>query len=75
VRCFNHTLQLSVKTLLKPFNVALANGQNDPTKDLNNLQLEDVSDEESMSDDGEDDNDGDDYDDDDSDVDSNATGV
>src|SRR5882762_8050502 len=24
VRCFNHTLQLSTKTLLKPFNIALA---------------------------------------------------
>jgi len=72
VRCFNHTLQLSVKTLLKPFNVALANSQNDPTKDLNNLQLKDVSDEESMSDDGEDNDDGDDYDDDDSDADSDA---
>jgi len=24
VRCFNHTLQLSAKTLLKPFNIALA---------------------------------------------------
>jgi hypothetical protein len=26
VRCFNHTLQLSAKTLLRPFNVAIATG-------------------------------------------------
>src|SRR5258705_11663448 len=26
VRCFNHTLQLSAKSLLKPFNLALSGG-------------------------------------------------
>jgi len=29
VRCFNHTLQLSAKTLVKPFNVALSSGLKD----------------------------------------------
>jgi hypothetical protein len=29
VRCFNHTLQLSAKTLVKPFNVALSSGPKD----------------------------------------------
>jgi hypothetical protein len=29
VRCFNHTTQLSAKTLLKPFNVALGSSKSD----------------------------------------------
>jgi len=33
VCCFNHTLQLSAKTLLKPFNVALADGRNNHAED------------------------------------------
>jgi hypothetical protein len=33
VRCFNHTLQLSAKALLKPFNVGLASGKDASTPD------------------------------------------
>jgi hypothetical protein len=33
VRCFNHTLQLSAKALLKPFNVGLASGKDASTLD------------------------------------------
>jgi len=41
----NHTLQLLAKTLLKPFNVALADSRNDHAED-DVLELEEVNDEE-----------------------------
>ena len=71
IRCFNHTLQLSAKTLLKPFNVALASGSNNRSE-YSVLELEEVNDEESAEDgsDNNGDNDGDDNDNDnDSDLD------
>ena len=69
VHCFNHTLQLSAKTLLKPFNVTLADGRNNHAED-NVLDLEEVNNEGSVEDGSEDDDDGDDDCDDDSDPDS-----
>ena len=57
VHCFDHTLQLLAKTLLKPFNIVLANGKNDFTEDLHVLELKKVGDDESVEDD--DDGDGD----------------
>jgi hypothetical protein len=41
VRCFNHTLQLSVKALLKPFNIGLSEKATD---DDNNVTQDDNSD-------------------------------
>jgi hypothetical protein len=41
VRCFNHTLQLSVKALLKPFNIGLSKKATD---DDNNVTQDDNSD-------------------------------
>jgi len=49
VCCFNHTLQLSAKTLLKPFNVALADGRNNHAED-DVPDLEEVDNEESAED-------------------------
>jgi len=69
VCCFNHTLQLSAKTLLKPFNVTLADGRNDCTE-YNVLELEEVDNEESVEDGSKDDEDDNDNCDDDSDPDS-----
>jgi len=69
VCCFNHTLQLSAKTLLKPFNVALADGRNNHAED-DVPDLEEVDNEESAEDGSKDNDDGDDDCDDDSDPDS-----
>jgi hypothetical protein len=48
VRCFNHTLQLSGKTLLKPFNAGMSSGktaQDESLVDDNNLpNMEDLED-------------------------------
>jgi len=41
IRCFNHTLQLSAKTLLRPFNVGLGK----TTKDDDNNDVDDLHDE------------------------------
>ena len=45
VRCFNHTLQLSAKTLLRPFNVGLGktteDGNNNDVEDLPNETVDD----------------------------------
>ena len=64
VQCFNHTLQLSAKTLLAPFNTAISGNvtHNDKVseKDSNNELLPEVG-----QDDGDSDGDNDDDDDDD----------
>lgn len=49
VRCFNHTLQLSVKTLLRPFNAGL--GQS--TEDGGNNDIDDLLNSGNNNDDGE----------------------
>jgi hypothetical protein len=57
VRCFNHTLQLSAKTLLRPFNVGLGKTtEDDDNTDIDNL-LDDNDDEldDNSDDDDEDD--------------------
>jgi hypothetical protein len=57
VRCFNHTLQLSAKTLLRPFNVGL--GKTTEGGHINDV--DDLLDEElDNTDDNDDDNDNDD---------------
>jgi hypothetical protein len=61
VRCFNHTLQLSAKTLLCPFNAGLGNTDEDAT----NAGVDDLPDLD------DDDNDNDDNDDEDSNSNSN----
>ena len=48
VRCFNHTLQLSAKTLLRPFNVGLGkktteDGDNNDGDDLLDEELDDTT--------------------------------
>ena len=53
VRCFNHTLQLSAKTLLRPFNVGLGNTDDDAT----NAGVDDLPDLDDDDDDDDDDND------------------
>jgi hypothetical protein len=64
VRCFNHTLQLSAKTLLRPFNSGLGKGaEDDDAKDVDDLlDSEDESDSED-DDEGDGDGDGDDAED------------
>jgi hypothetical protein len=63
VRCFNHTLQLSAKALLRPFNAGLDNttkgGDNDDIDDLVALSLDDDDDDEDEDEDGEGDGEGD----------------
>lgn len=58
VRCFNHTLQLSAKTLLRPFNAGLSNTDEDATNvgvnDL--LDLDDDDDDDDDNKDNEDSN-------------------
>jgi hypothetical protein len=54
VRCFNHTLQLSAKTLLCPFNVGLGK----TTEDDDNDDMDDLLDEELDDANDNDDNDG-----------------
>ena len=49
VRCFNHTLQLSAKTLLRPFNAGLGK----TTEDSNDNDTDDLLDEE-LDDDNDD---------------------
>jgi hypothetical protein len=59
-RCFNHTLQLSVKTLLQPFNVGMSSmkaSEEEETDNFNNemgtlLDKDPVSDDETDDDDG-----------------------
>ena len=62
VRCFNHTLQLSAKTLLHPFNVGLGkttdDGNNNDADNL--LDVDDNGLDEDDEDDEDDDNDDDD---------------
>jgi hypothetical protein len=65
VRCFNHTTQLSAKTLLKPFNAGLASGKSDdgdigadslpPLEDLEDDDENDDNSGEPVEDDVEDD--------------------
>lgn len=54
VRCFNHTLQLSAKTLLRPFNSGLGKSTEDEDGNLNDLDdlLEDDDNDDEESDDG-----------------------
>jgi hypothetical protein len=59
VRCFNHTLQLSAKALLRPFNAGLG----DVTEESADNVVDDLP---SMEDDSDDDDDDNDDDDDDS---------
>ena len=58
VRCFNHTMQLSAKALLKPFSgAAVDKDDGDKASDDNNdVLLDDVSDEEEGDQHGDDDN-------------------
>jgi hypothetical protein len=52
-RCFNHTLQLSAKTLLRPFNVGLGKTANDGDhNDVDDLPDGDDEDEDEDEDDG-----------------------
>ncbi len=43
IRCFNHTLQLSVKTLLRPFNAEFGKA-NEDGEDVDNLSEVDIDD-------------------------------
>ena len=58
-RCFNHTLQLSAKTLLKPFNVALSGNAADniDTTDEDNEELPNLVDADEEGEEEDDDND------------------
>ena len=51
VQCFNHTLQLSAKTLLRPFNVGLGK----TTEDGDNADIDDLLDDDELEDDDDDD--------------------
>ena len=51
--CFNHTLQLSAKTLLRPFNVGLGK----TTDNGNDTEVDDLQDEELEEDDEDEDED------------------
>jgi hypothetical protein len=51
VRCFNHTLQLSVKTLLRPFNAGLGKATEDGTcDDVDNLLSQGIDDDDEEDD-------------------------
>jgi hypothetical protein len=70
VRCFNHTLQLSAKTLLRPFNSGLSSGKKGDgcsDGDGDDLLLDEEPDYDEEGTDGDDDALGDDDDDDDDD--------
>src|SRR3984885_1706438 len=63
VRCFNHTLQLSAKTLLCPFNVGLGkktteDGDNNDGDDLLDEELDDATNNDNDDTDNDDDDDG-----------------
>ncbi|KAG6821805.1 hypothetical protein H0H92_000756, partial [Tricholoma furcatifolium] len=71
VRCFNHTLQLSVKALLRPFSADDDDKNDDTANDMPELEEicwaeedEGEEGEESIDDEAEDDDDGDDNNDD-----------
>jgi hypothetical protein len=56
VRCFNHTLQLSAKTLIKPFNIGMAKASEADTDDM--LPLEEFDDGDTDDENGDDDDGG-----------------
>ena len=58
VRCFNHTLQLSAKTLLRPFNAGLGEATDDDAGNVDDLPEVERDDDDNSDDD--DDNDDDD---------------
>ena len=62
VRCFNHTLQLSAKTLLRPFNAGFGKA-NEDGEDVDDLPEVDVDDEDEDEDEDDDPSDADDIDD------------
>lgn len=59
VRCFNHTLQLSAKALLRPFNAGMGKMSDDDTSDLTGGAEEQTEDKDDGDDDNDDDNDDD----------------
>ena len=75
VRCFNHTMQLSVKALLRPFVVATENSDDQdadssdmpPSEDIEEHEQDDDTEEVDEDENNNDDNDDDDDDDDDND--------
>ena len=67
VRCFNHTLQLSAKTLLRPFNAGLGNATEDENNDVDDLLDLDIDDEDDEDGDNEDEDEDEDTDMDDTD--------